>query len=157
MLIDVPVVRQGGADECGAVCAQMVARTWLGEEAGRCARVGVTVNPGRGSRADDIVTGLRDAGLETFLQVGTLDQVERHLERGRPMIAGLVQAYRGGVRRTHYVVVAGADPEHGILAVVDPARGWRRYPYDGFQAEWEGSGYVLIVAAAATGDTEGGD
>ncbi len=156
-LIRVPVVRQRVADECGAVCAEMVARDSLGEEAGRRAREGVAVTPGRGSRADELVTALRGAGLEVFLQVGTIEQLERHLNRGRPLIAGLVQPYRGGVRRTHYVVVAGANPERGILAVIDPARGWRRYPYGGFQAEWDGSGCVLIVAAAATGDTEGGD
>ncbi|MBI4230145.1 MAG: hypothetical protein HY608_04845 [Planctomycetes bacterium] len=161
VLIDVPVIRQGGADGCGAACAQMVARHWLGEEAGHRVRAGVPVHPGRGSRADDLLAGLRSVGLEAFLQAGTMEQIGTHLAKGRPMIAGLIQAYRGGVRRTHYVVVAGADPARGILAVVDPARGWRCYPYAGFRAEWEPSGGVLVVAAPvpaapAPDGTEGG-
>jgi ABC-type bacteriocin/lantibiotic exporter with double-glycine peptidase domain len=149
---EVPVVRQKGEADCGAAALAMVlsslSRPVTLEEI-------IAACPGSepGIRAADLRDVARREGLKAFVIAGTVDDLERELGKHRPILVGLVKGE--GQRRTcHYEVVVGLNLERCQVALLDPARGWRRDDLDRFASEWRPAGQLaLVVFRAADGDS----
>jgi ABC-type bacteriocin/lantibiotic exporter with double-glycine peptidase domain len=88
----------------------------------------------------------RQRGLRAHLISGTLEDLDRELGAGRPVLVGLVETHRTA-RLTHYQVVAGHHPSRALLLTADPARGWRVIPVDQFLAEWEPTRRLTLVVS----------
>lgn len=127
----VPLVRQESARECGEAALAMVLAHWGAERA----------DAPDDARAGDLKDLALARGLHAFVIEGRVADLDEHLTKGRPVIAGVVR--RNGL--THYEVVVGLDSDHRWIATLDPARGKRRRSLDAFVREWSRSGYVTLV------------
>lgn len=145
-------VRQAAEAWCGPACLEAVLG-YYGREAPQAeiaARAGTT-------REGTPVEALKDAaqacGFEAFFLKGRPDAtgVEglfHHLERGRPVIVGLLKrgSFPFGGVFSHFVVVVGRWPAAGRWVVADPATGTLRAPREPeILAQWEPLGRVMIV------------
>jgi len=123
--LDVPFVQQVG-NGCGAACISMIMRYWHRSSAS--ARMpDDTQIIGRlfseeieGVRAADLARFLQEQDYRVFTFNGNRDDLEHHLQKGRPLIVGIKQS--SGTARFHFVVVAGLDPAQDLILVNDPAR-----------------------------------
>jgi ABC-type bacteriocin/lantibiotic exporter with double-glycine peptidase domain len=144
---DVRPVRQEGRADCGPAALAMLLGAWEVQADPR--EIAATASePEDGVRAGDLRDFARRRGLRAFLVEGELADLDRELSLGRPVLVGLLQPHVGGAR-THYVVVAGLNPERGLVAMLDPARGWRGDDVGGFLREWEPAGRLALVAFRA--------
>lgn len=147
MLIrDLDPVRQQRENDCGPACLTTVLRAWdqavtLDELVKAC-----PPREGGGVTAAALRAEAKKRGLKAFAIEGTLDDVEEHLAKGRPLIVGLVKRDLFG-SRAHYEVVAGLAQDRSYLVLIDPARGWMRESKKAFLREWESSGRVLLLIA----------
>lgn len=94
----------------------------------------------------------RDRGYRAHIVRGEFRDIVQETRKGRPMIVGLLKPHRDGAR-PHYEVVGGIDETRRVIATIDPARGWTINSYEGFLAEWEPTGRVLLIMAPALPDT----
>jgi len=101
-----------------------------------------------GATAGSLRDLARSLGYKAHVIEGTLEDLEEHLRKGRPLIVGLVKPFITGAV-PHYEVVAGIHPMRGSVATIDPARGWTLNSAEGFLEEWVGSGRLLLVIAPA--------
>ena len=158
--LDVPFVPQE-KDGCGAASAAMVIEYWLKQES-KPAVAGMEAHEiqrtlysrdAHGIRASDLERYLQQQGFRTFAFQGTWDDLQHHLEKGRPLIAALQP---GSVAKPesaglHYVVVVGLDgaPASKQAAVLlnDPAqRKLLRQDWRVFKRQWSGTGNWLLLA-----------
>lgn len=137
-------VRQGGDEDCGEAALAVLLAYW-GREPASCPPA-----PGRGTRAGRLREELRRQGLAAFLIRGELADLRRELERGRPVLVGLVKPFADGAW-THYEVVVAVHPGRGRVVTLDPARGWRENGAAGFLAEWEPAGRLALVVPGPSG------
>jgi ABC-type bacteriocin/lantibiotic exporter with double-glycine peptidase domain len=144
LLESVPDVRQVSEQGCGAACLSMVLGYWglpvpaevLEKE---CAAAGLD-----GLRAGDLRDAARRRGFSAFLFRGKVEDLRHELERGRPILVGLIKSGPLGVT-SHFEVVIGIDPRRRQVAVRDPALGLLRDSLDGFEGEWSPTGFVTLV------------
>ena len=142
---DVPVILQKEQRDCGAAAAAMLLARWkrpvpLEEVASFCRPEG-----DRRIAAARLKAVLESKGLQAFVVQGTFGDLEQQVRKGRPVIAGLVKPHVGAAT-PHYEVVVAVHPVERRIVTIDPARGWRQNDLDGFFAEWEPAGRLLIAA-----------
>ncbi len=141
----VPVVRQRSADDCGPAVLASMLRYW--DRPVSLAEAWSLAPPrsGRGVRAGRLRDALRQRGLRAFLVAGTVTDLRRELAGRRPVIVGLVEPHSNRRGFAHYEIVLGWNADRRRVVTVDPARGLRVRPVDGFIAEWKPSGRVALV------------
>jgi hypothetical protein len=103
---------------------------------------------GLGVQAGTLRDVLRKRGLEAYLVEGDLDDLERELGAGRPVLVGLAKPYTNGIY-AHYEVVAGLNRARGVVATVDPGAGWRQNTLAGFMQEWQPTHHLTLVVSPA--------
>jgi ABC-type bacteriocin/lantibiotic exporter with double-glycine peptidase domain len=149
--IDVPFVQQQ-KDGCGAASIAMVMQYWqqhLGQPASPAAdsaRIfsALDAKAAHGVYASDMVRYFQKNGYRTFQFAGEWADLERHLAKGRPLIAALKP---GPGLPLHYVVVAGVDPDHRIVLLNDPAqRKLLKEDAAQFEQEWKAAGHWTLLA-----------
>jgi ABC-type bacteriocin/lantibiotic exporter with double-glycine peptidase domain len=99
----------------------------------------------RGVELLDMKRYLEAAGLRAFTLHGEWADIEQHLAKGRPVIAGLKA---GRNRPIHFVVVAGTEP--GFVWLNDPTRKKPvRLPRARFEQRWALADRWMLLAAAS--------
>jgi hypothetical protein len=86
---------------------------------------------------------LASLGYEVYVFKGRWDDIETHIAKGRPLIAGL--GTRGAL--DHYVVVAGWNDPENVVLVNDPAqRKLLKLDRKEFQKSWEQTACWTLLA-----------
>jgi hypothetical protein len=97
---------------------------------------------------------IRARGLLAYLVEGSLDDLERELGEGRPVVVGLAKPYTNGVY-AHYEVVAGLNRARGWVATIDPGTGWSVNTVAGFLEEWQPTHRLTLVISPPAQDGAG--
>jgi ABC-type bacteriocin/lantibiotic exporter with double-glycine peptidase domain len=145
----VKLVRQKGTKDCGSAALSMV----LGylnpggpESLDRAAIDGkLRDEPGKGLAAGELRDYARAQGFDAFVIQGAYDDLKHEVDAGRPVIVGVHKPLSSGETLSHYEVFVGYQPEQRHVLTLDPARGLREFPLDGFMSEWQAAGQVAIV------------
>ncbi len=155
--LDVPFFQQE-KDGCGAASIAMVMQYWLKQ---RSQPAKADADPieiqrslysseARGIYASDLEHYFQQHGFRTFVVRGTWDDLQHHLEKGRPLIAALKpESGRVGLPNAplHYVVVVGLDAEQNIVLLNDPAqRKLLKQARSTFEKQWSATGNWLLLA-----------
>jgi predicted double-glycine peptidase len=140
----VPFVRQRVERDCGAAVLAMA----LGK-GGRPMRVEDITSALRPRREEGTsAVALRDValarGFEAHLFSGTLKDLETEIERGHPVVVGLVKVVKH-VRFAHYELVIGLRRDGMEVMTMDPASGPRQSTLTTFLAEWAGGSWASLV------------
>jgi ABC-type bacteriocin/lantibiotic exporter with double-glycine peptidase domain len=150
--LDVPFVKQEG-EGCGAACISMVMQYWAGE--------GHDISPGAfdpqrimqllyskqaaGIYASDMGKYFRDHGFRTFIFAGNGNDLQSHLQKGRPLIICLNINNKETI--LHYVVVAGIRPDEGVVLLNDPAdKKLAVMEWQIFEKAWKAMQYWTLLA-----------
>jgi ABC-type bacteriocin/lantibiotic exporter with double-glycine peptidase domain len=88
----------------------------------------------------------RARGLQAYLFSGSLEDVDRELAAGRPVLVGVVRSH-GRKRLAHYQVIAGRQRQRDQLLVADPERGWTVMSRQEFLAEWDPARRLTLVVS----------
>jgi len=132
--------------DCGAAAIDMVVSYWTDARPGAVAAA-LRPAPARGLTAGRLRDVARAHGLASFVIAGELGDLEHEIERGRPVLVGLVKPQKKGAL-AHYEVVVAVHRERRIVVTLDPAEGLRQNSYDGFVAEWQPAGRLALIVAA---------
>jgi len=144
MIEDVPVVLERGNSDCGAAALAMVLEHY-GEHATLDEIITDTKSKvGEAMRAGDLRDFARRRGFDAFVLSGQLGDLEKQLQKGRPIIVGLLKPTLKSFV-THYEVVVGYHPQRQLVLTLDPARGLRRNDWEGFQKEWGPSKQLTLL------------
>ena len=140
----VPEVRQVAQADCGAASLAMVLGYWGRASTRDEISAANPPAPERGLHAATLRDLARRQGLQAFLIPGQLTDLERELQRGHPVLVGVVKRYG---RRTypHYEVVVGMSHRTQRILTLDPADGLRVDSREGFAAEWAAAGQVALI------------
>lgn len=149
--LDVPFVQQEKYG-CGAASIAMVMQYWQRQQG--LPDNGKTDAPNilralysktvHGIRTSDMVRYFQQSGYRTFEYTGDWTDLAQQLGKGRPLIAALKA---GSDRSLHYLVVVGADPDHGLVLLNDPAqRKLLKEEKANFEKEWKGTGKWTLLA-----------
>lgn len=124
--LDVPFFKQE-KDGCGAAVIAMVMQYWSRQKTGSTAPVDMEKiqsalysKDAHGIYASDVERYLKDHGFSTFAVNGTWDDLQHHLEKGRPLIVALKPMT--GQTSFHFVLVVGVDQQAKTVLVNDPAQ-----------------------------------
>jgi ABC-type bacteriocin/lantibiotic exporter with double-glycine peptidase domain len=151
--IDVPFIKQE-KNGCGAASIAMVMQYWLRQQ-GRQTD-GSTANSieiqrvlyapsANGIYGSAMERYFQQHGFRTFSFRGEWSDLHQHIVKGRPLIVALKPAEAGGP--LHYVVVAGLDPDRGIVLLNDPAqRKLLKQERSGFEKQWSGTDNWTLLA-----------
>ena len=142
----VPVLRQTRELDCGPVAAAMLLGFWGHPVAPDALRAEAKLQPQHGLPAGELRDLLRARGLSAFLVEGGVDDLERELAAGRPVLVGLAKPFNEKQALGHYEIVAGLNRKADKVATVDPGGGWREYPLKVFMAEWDPTKRLTIIA-----------
>jgi ABC-type bacteriocin/lantibiotic exporter with double-glycine peptidase domain len=149
--LDVPFVKQE-KEGCGAASIAMVMQYWLrqqekpeaGDDPAEIQRL-LYSKKAHGIRASDVEKYFQEHGFRTFAFQGSWDDLRKHLEQGRPLIAALKPAERNA--ELHYVVVTGLDWEQHIVIMNDPAqRKLLKQDWTTFEKQWSAVGKWTLLA-----------
>ena len=150
--LDVPFIAQS-REGCGAASIAMVMQYWSGKSdqpAGDSADATYILQQlhspeAHGIYASSMEQYLQNHGYRTFSVSGTWDDLNEHLEKGRPIIVALRPAGNG--RILHYVVVAGIDPKSNLIMFNDPAgRKLSKLDRRSFEKEWKATRNWMLLA-----------
>lgn len=154
--LDVPFVKQE-KNGCGAASVAMVMQYWQrqqgeqpvrGSDAETIQRA-LYSREARGILASSLASYLEGQGFRAFTFAGKWDDLQQHLEKGRPLIVALQP---GSGSALHYVVVVGLDSEHSVVLVNDPAeRKLLRQDRAHFEKEWKGASNWTLLATPREG------
>lgn len=149
--LDVPFVKQE-KNGCGAASIAMVMQFWQHQQ-GRSSTAGSDAlqiqrrlysSTGHGIYASDLERYLKQSAFRTFSFAGTLEDLQQHLEKGRPLIVALKP---GGRAPLHYVVITGVDSEESVVLLNDPAeRKLLKQELASFEKEWKNAGNWTLLA-----------
>jgi predicted double-glycine peptidase len=122
--LDVPFVRQT-EQGCGAASIAMVMQYWSTKgypvEASSMDASQIMhqlhSREAAGIRAQDVKNYLDRNGFQAFVFSSNLQELNDHIEKGRPLIAAL--EVKGKPGKFHYLVVVGIDQKH--ILVNDPS------------------------------------
>jgi ABC-type bacteriocin/lantibiotic exporter with double-glycine peptidase domain len=149
-VIDVPMVTQTDANECGlASMAALAAYYGVSIPPEESARLRAIAQREEGLSGAEIRDALIASGLRAEIVTGTLDRsppgIYRQLDLGRPL---LVMADR---RKDvlHASLLVGHDPANGNLLHLDPLRGTVWESPERFEAAWAKAGNFLLLATPA--------
>jgi ABC-type bacteriocin/lantibiotic exporter with double-glycine peptidase domain len=142
----VPVLRQTRELDCGPVAAAMLLGFYGRPVAPDALRAEAKIQPQHGLPAGQLRDLLRARGLAAFLVEGGIDDLEKELAAGRPVLVGLAKPFNDKQALGHYEIVAGLNRKAEKVATVDPGGGWREYPMKVFMAEWEPTKHLTIIA-----------
>jgi hypothetical protein len=140
---NVPLTRQLSQVDCGAAAIAMVVSFWTTAPSAQLAETLRPVHP-PGLEAGRLRDFARRHRLRAFLVSGTVADLERELEAGRPIVVGLYKPQRKG-SVTHYEVVVGFNRQTGTVVTLDPAAGWRQNNLPNFLEEWKHSSNLALV------------
>jgi ABC-type bacteriocin/lantibiotic exporter with double-glycine peptidase domain len=141
-------VRQKGQLDCGPAALAMVAQRW-GVPLAAATRA-TARRRGHGSKLGALRAAARASGLTAFAIRADRATLVHELERGRPVLVGLLRG-QGRRRLSHYEVVVGYHPQRGEFATIDPAAGFGVRRWRDLASEWEPAGRpALIVLGPAT-------
>jgi ABC-type bacteriocin/lantibiotic exporter with double-glycine peptidase domain len=149
--LDVPFVRQE-KNGCGAASLAMVMRYWQhqqGQQGNPSSNDPEQIQralysrPAHGIPASDMQQYLQQHGFRTFAFAGEWQDLEEHLEKGRPLIVALEPARS----ERHYVVVVGMDWQQNLVLKNDPAeRKLLKQERFKFEKEWKAAGNWTLLA-----------
>jgi ABC-type bacteriocin/lantibiotic exporter with double-glycine peptidase domain len=154
--LDIPFVKQE-KDGCGAASIAMVMQYWLkrqdraDSESVNAAEIHRDLyDPGaRGVYASAMEKYFKQRGFRTFAFRGEWDDLLNHLRKGRPLIVALEPMETGAP--LHYVVVAGLDPQAGLVLLNDPARRkLLKQDRAEFEKQWSGVNKWTLLALPQT-------
>lgn len=150
--LDVPFVAQE-KEGCGAASIAMVMRYWQQKqgqgpgETADAARIQQALysKDAHGIYASAMQRYFEAQGFRAFAFAGEWSDLRQHLEKGRPLIVALQPGAHGAP--LHYVVVAGVDPERGLVLLNDPAqRKLLKQDRSSFEREWNAAGKWTLLA-----------
>jgi ABC-type bacteriocin/lantibiotic exporter with double-glycine peptidase domain len=147
---DLPAIRQEGDKDCGAAALATVLGFWGTHTTPEQILSTLRHAPNEGVAAGELTSYARAQGFDAYVFHGAVSDIEKELREGRPLIAGVAKPY-GERWLKHYEVVAGFHPASQTVLTFDPARGFRKNTMDGFRAEWDPTGRVVIVVFPAEG------
>jgi ABC-type bacteriocin/lantibiotic exporter with double-glycine peptidase domain len=150
--LDVPFIKQE-KDGCGAASIAMVMQYWLRQQ-GRSSAVATAdaahidraLYSGRSHRifASQIEHYFQQSGFRTFTIRGEWEDLQQHLQKGRPLIVALKPGAAGDL---HYVVVTGLDSLQDLVLINDPAqRKLLKQDRASFDREWSATGKWTLLA-----------
>jgi len=140
----VPEVRQVARRDCGAAALAMVLGYW---------RIPVTRDeivvanqpaPEHGIRAAALRDFARGHGMQAFVIKGEFADLEREVQRRRPVVVGTMKVY-GQRAYPHYEVVVGINRQQQRILTLDPDAGLRVNSRKGFTDEWTAAGQVTLI------------
>ena len=149
--LDVPFVKQE-KNACGAASIAMVMQFWQKQQGASQnsdsdpARIQLALysSEARGIYASDLQHYFEQRGYRAFAFRGSVQDLRRHLEKGRPLIVALKPSAADSL---HYVVIAGLDSEQKLVLLNDPAeRKLRKQDLASFEKEWKGTSYWTLLA-----------
>jgi ABC-type bacteriocin/lantibiotic exporter with double-glycine peptidase domain len=149
--LDVPFIKQE-KEGCGAASIAMVMQYWQkqmgredsGPDAAAIQRELYSPRA-HGIHASDMERYFQQNGFQTFTFAGTWDDLRRHVEKGRPLIAALKPA--PGENALHYVVVVGVDPNESVVLLNDAAqRKLLKEDRGRFEKEWSAVKHWTLLA-----------
>ena len=149
--LDVPFIKQE-KDACGAASIAMIMQYWLRHQ-GRSADSSADAahiqhvlysSKAHGIYASEMEHYFQQSGFRTFTIRGEWEDLNEHLQKGRPLIVALKPG-RGG--DLHYVVVTGLDSSQDLVLMNDPAqRKLLKQDRPSFEREWSATGkWTLLV------------
>ncbi len=141
----VHLILQRDEKDCGAAAAAMVLAHWNRPTSREEVLAIRPPAPGLGMTAGDLMACFESKGLKAFIGKGTLELLETQIRKRRPAIVGLCKPHLDDLYK-HFEVVVAVHPVEKRVVTLDPARGWRENDLDGFFAEWEPAGRLLLVA-----------
>jgi len=140
----VPEVRQVAREDCGAAALAMVLNYWGSSVTGDA--IATLLRPARehGIAAARLREFARHQGLQAFIIQGSQADLQREIERHRPILVGVVKRY---ILRSypHYEVVVGINRQRQRILTLDPAHGLRVNGWDDFTTEWANAGHLALV------------
>ncbi len=149
--LDVPFVKQE-KDGCGAASIAMVMQYWeqhqgqaISADSDATQIQRALYSPkAHGIYASDMERYFGEKGYRTFTIRGEWEDLQQHLDKGRPLIVALKTA---GGAPLHYVVVTGLDQVQGIVLLNDPAqRKLLKQDRAAFEREWSAAGQWTLLA-----------
>lgn len=153
--VDVPFVKQQ-KDGCGAASMAMVMSYWQRQEGWPASPNAKSTHilqslystTAHGIYASAMVRYLRQNGYRTFVFAGQWADLERELEKGRPLIVALRPDASTSL---HYVVVAGVDDPQQLVLLNDPAqRKLLKVDRSTFEHEWRATKHWTLLAVPRT-------
>jgi predicted double-glycine peptidase len=150
--LDVPFVRQE-KDGCGAASIAMVMQYWFkrqdrsDSESVDAAEIyrALYAPDARGVYASAMERYFKQRGFSAFAFRGEWEDLLNHLRKGRPLIVALKPSEAGAP--LHYVVVAGLDPQAGLVLLNDPARRkLLKQDRVDFEKQWSGVNKWTLLA-----------
>jgi ABC-type bacteriocin/lantibiotic exporter with double-glycine peptidase domain len=155
--LDVPFVKQP-RNGCGAASIAMVMQYWQHQQ-GKAADADSDVEriqralysrKAHGIYASDVGHYFQQHGFSAFVVQGEWSDLEKHLEKGRPLIVALKPG--SGEAALHFVVVVGVETEESLVLVNDPAqRQQLKQGRSDFEREWKGAGNWTLLAIPREG------
>jgi ABC-type bacteriocin/lantibiotic exporter with double-glycine peptidase domain len=156
--IDVPFVAQK-SDGCGSASISMVIRYWENKN-GRTDSPSANAEKIQAALFTPAAGGIpasmmrkyfQEIGYRVFAFQGEWSDLKHHLEKGRPLIAGLRASGPHGP--LHYVVLVGIDSERSYVFVNDPAQQkMLRISREGFESEWSATHNWTLLAVPRAED-----
>lgn len=148
--IDVPFVKQE-RNGCGAASIAMLMQYWQRQQGNSQEIAGASQiqkalysDQAHGIYASSLERYFSEHGFRTFAFQGTWSDLQRHIEKGRPLIVALKPS---SGRELHYVVVAGVDEARKLVFVNDPAeRKLLEREWQEFEGEWKASQFWTLLA-----------
>jgi ABC-type bacteriocin/lantibiotic exporter with double-glycine peptidase domain len=146
----VPFVPQRSDDDCGAAALAMVL-TYLRVPTSREAVLSEAHPRAGGITAGELRQVARGKGLDAFVLKATWTDLEDQLQRGRPLVVGLLKPTLTERSVAHFEVVIGFNRLRRRVLTLDPARGLREISAEGFAREWAPAGQVALFVLPPPG------
>jgi len=149
--LDVPFIKQE-KDGCGSASIAMVMQYWLRQQGRSADTIADPVHiqhvlyssNAHGAYAFEMEHYFQQSGFRTFTIRGEWEDLNEHLQKGRPLIVALKPGPGGDL---HYVVVTGLDSSQGLVLMNDPAqRKLLKQDRASFEREWSATGKWTLLA-----------
>ncbi|HEY0713959.1 MAG TPA: cysteine peptidase family C39 domain-containing protein, partial [Polyangia bacterium] len=139
-------VPQEGRADCGAAALAMLLGRWGSDTSAEAMRTRTgPIDDREGLKAGRLRAIARAEGLNAFIISGTFEDLAHEVERGHPVVVGVLRAV-GRRGYPHYVVVTGVNRERRRLLTADPAEGWKEQTFEDFESRWRFSRNLALVA-----------
>ena len=152
--LDVPFVKQE-KDGCGAASIAMVMQYWQAQQgqspnhASDATQIQRALYSAKahGIYASDMERYFQEKGFRTFTIRGEWEDLQQHLDKGRPLIVALKPAGGGAL---HYVVVDGTGAGNRDGQRSGPAQAAASRTGPSFEREWSAAGKWTLLALPQT-------